>query len=162
MYLLNAEALGAEISRGFCSSQMLPLITVEWPLKEKPWDCSKCRQRPIRYPCERYLKIFSFLFSLQNWIRFGGVIVCHYLNLRVEAKYEGINVAFSPSQEHLHLYTASPSFIISKLGTVMQGTMAAAPQHCGFNAISVSIKSSIICLWLPKFNNRVQMWFHLC
>ena len=71
----------------------------------------------------------------------------HYLNLRVEAKYEGINVAFSPSQEHLHLYTTSPSFIISKLGTVMQGTMAAAPQHCGFNAISVSKPQRVSNEW---------------
>lgn len=27
---------GQKLSKGFCSGQMLPLITAEWPLKKKP------------------------------------------------------------------------------------------------------------------------------
>lgn len=147
---------GEKLSKGFCSGQMLPLITAEQPLKKEAWECCECRWRPIRYPCKRFLKIFfPILVVHSDCIRFGGIIICHCFNLRIEIQFKGIYVALFPSQEHLHLSAANSSFLISKLGTVIQETMAAAPQHCEFNAASVSRKSSIICLRLTKFNNSV-------
>lgn len=156
---------GQKLRWGFCSGQMFPLIPAERPLKEKAWECLECRWRPIGNPCERFLKIFFFLFSIVfhlDWIGFGGVTTCHYLNLRTEVKFKGINVAFSLPKSILTFTPPTLHSSSAKQGTVIQKTMAGAPQHWRFNVISVSIKSSIICLRLLKFNNSVQMQFHLC
>lgn len=146
---------GQELSKGFCSGQMLPLITAEKKRLRISWMLMEANQISLREIFKDFPRIF--LVVHMDWKRFGGVIICHCLNLRVKVKFKGVNVAFFLSQEHLHLYAGNFSFLINKLGTVIQETMSAAPQHCGFNAISVSIKSSIMCLWLPKFNNSVQM-----
>lgn len=78
---------------------MLPLIAAEWPLTGA-LRTRECRWRVITYPQREIFKdFFSLLFCLQvhlDWVRCGGVITYHYLNLKVEATFKGINVASFP------------------------------------------------------------------
>lgn len=101
-------------------------------IKREALRLYQMRREANQIPLREIFKDCFLSYSLCSPLELGkiwGVIVCHYLNLRVEAKYEGINVAVSPSQGHHHLYTTSLSFVISKLGTVMRGTTAATPQQ---------------------------------